>query len=832
MKKLFFLLLILPILLNAQIDKWHPFPENQTAFFKSEGYSHALHVIIIDSIHETESGNVYFNRRDPLHIETTEDYQLYDPYQSWIGYSTLVDNEKAVFQNKDEELMTIYLDRENQEPWLFYTYENGDYIKAWVEQVQTMNILEDLKDEVKIFNFQKYDAAGSVIEDDINSDSLVLSKNYGFVRTYQWVEFPRLYHYYNWGIEKKELIYGEKWDLDELSAGYNIGDIIHLEFNEKYRKIDEYIDKTLTDDYVEYTVKTTTQDYESISYETRRYNFGDLPMESKFGKNGKFLGFKLISVSSTPFQGEHKYEIFTYDNFEWVEYEGNYYWGREWNTGTGSGPFEDCNVVHYYENSCNGDGDCYDIVYFNNGEEWGIPLEFSVDDYSMIRPDQTNIFSNNDILGIRIDTIESQGYGAFRYYSYASGQKYLYDEERNYVDPQGSWIGMYIDITIDGITTFYNERYEPIVFYPNKELGYTWQVYNQGNWDVWGNIHDIEYQEILPELMDSVKTIQIYSIDKNDTAWSETLRLSKHYGLLDIPQFYSNSFKYIRSIKSIKTTNDFYGFDYPIDEILMSLEVGNQVHYEYPSNDLPYLSKRETIEKIVQPQKVQYIMEECRYYDIHFPSDTNYYANIIDTIEFPIHIMPGELISDTNIFGSEFYMNIVYDSTDDLCEDLAYVKVFPYHRSTYVEKDGRTLLAMSMHNGFEEDDRNVFVDNIGYYRAFQHDTERPYDEIYYFSSPEVECGEPYAFSCNTGLENIDHTSVDVYPNPTNGLFYINSSEKIEEVKIYTINGQMVLNVAELNEQETVIDFSHQARGIYFIKLYTSNGVIVEKIVIE
>ena len=824
-------MLILPTLLNAQIDEWHPFPENQTAFFKSENYSQTLHVVIIDSIHETELGTVYFNRRNPLHIETTEDYQLYDPNQSWIGYSTLVDNEKAIFQNKDEELMTIYLNRENQEPWIFYTYENGDYIEAWVEQVQTMNILEDLEDEVKVFNFQKYDVAGNNIEDDINSDSLILSKNYGFVRTYRWVEFPHLSHYHIWGIEKNELTYGEKWDLDELSAGYNIGDIIHLEKNQDYQKIDEYVDKTLTDDYVEYTVKTTKQDYESISYETRRYDFGKMPMESEFDENGNFKGFKVVTVSSELFQGKHKYTIWTYDHFEWIEYEGNYYWGREWDVSMGSGPFENCNAVHYYDNFCNGDGECYDIVYFNNGEEWGVPLEFSVDDYSMIRPDQTNIFTKSDILGIRIDTIKSNGYGAYRYYSYASGQKYLYNEEREYVDPQGSWIGMYVDIAIDGITTFYNERYEPIVLNPNGKSNDSWQVYKHGNQRILGTIGDIEYQEILPGLMDSVKIINLSSTNKDGKAWESALRLSRHYGLLDIPQFYSNSFQYIRSISSIETNNDFYGFDYPIDEIMMSWAVGNQVHYKYPSNDLPYLSKREVIGKIVQPQKVQYIMEECRFYDIHSPSDTNYYASIIDTIEFPIHIMPGELISDTSLFGSEFYMDVVYDTINDFCEDLAYVKVFPYHRSIYVERDGRTLLAMNMHNGFSEDDRNIFVDEIGWYRAYQHDTDRPYDVIDYFSSSDLECGEPYTFNCNTGLESLDNKDITIYPNPTNGLFYINSSEKIEEVKIYTINGQMVLNVDELNR--TQMDLNSLPEGLYILEIETVDQIIIrEKIIIQ
>lgn len=750
MKKLVLLLTLLPFFTFSQ--NWHPFPDNQTSYFRKASNSYGLQVIKIDSIKETENGKIYFNRRSPLHIETTEDYALYDPYQSWIGYSTLLDDDKVIFQNKNAEPISIYLNTDILESWLFYTFENGEYIEAWLESVENINILEDLIDEVKIFKFQAYNADGNTVDNGINSDSIILSKNYGFIRTFKWVKFPQIIPYQLWGIENSNAIHGEHYDLDELSKGYTVGDEIHLYYNSQYQKIDEYVGKRLTETNVEYDIKTTTPNYGSISYETKRYNFGDLPGESKFDENGVFLGFKSIKVSSEAFQGKHKYTIASYGDFEWVEYEGNFYWGREWSSSLGSDPFKICNSFHYYDNICNGDGDCWDMVYVNNTNgEWGEPLEFEVKPYTMIRPDMINYFAGHDffgsetILGTRIDTIEQTGYGVTRYYNYKTGEKYYYDEEREYVDPKGSWTGMYHEIDLNGVTSFFNEKYEPIVFYPKAEVGFEWQAYNEDGEAIDCHIISLNYQEILPGLMDTVKIIGV-STKAEGKRTRAVLRLSKNYGLLDMPNFYRTRFNYIRNIKSIKTEEAFYGFDYQIDEIINGLEVGQKLHYSFSDEYHWFQIKRELIAKTYFPQKIEYVYKRYQLVDQNWPVDTSYYQLIYDTIDYPQNCMPGELILDQDIFGREFRMEIRYDTTEHCEVPLRRLDIFPNHRRNYIERDGRILMNMTEHNDLSRHYNNDFVDQVGHYKAFQHDTYLGYDHIKYIESPNLTCGEPYLFN--------------------------------------------------------------------------------------
>lgn len=740
MKKIFILLALLPLLIFSQ--DWHPFPEGQTSYFRQTWGK--LQIVQVDSIQETGSGSIYFNRRDPYFVETTEDYQLYDPYTSWIGYSTLVDDEKATFQNYDGETVSVYLNRENEDPWLFYTFENGDYIQAWVASMNTMNILDGLEDEVKIIRFQTFDSSGINMENDINSDSLIISRNHGFVKTYTWVKFPSLVQFELWGMESNGEIYGNKYDIDELAESHQIGDIVHLDKTGQWKKIEEYIGKRQTDTYVEYDIKTTTFNYGSISFESRKHYFGELPCESKFDENGNFLGFHLMSVSNHLFQDKHKYSFRIYDDFQWVEYEGEYYWGRGWSSSTGSGPIENSNAGHMYTNSCNGDGDCWDMVYVNNSYgEWGEPLEFVVEPYTMIRPDMINYFAAQDffgsetILGTRIDTIEQIGYGITRYYNYKTGEKYLYDEEREYVDPKGSWTGMYHEIDSDGTTAFYNENYEPIVFYPHAEVGFEWQAYHQDEETIDCSIMSLDYQEILPGLMDTVKTIGI-SVKGGGKKTRAVLRLSKNFGLLNIPNFYRTRFNYIRNIKSIQTKDAFYGFDYQIDEVFNSLEVGHQLHYSFSDDDFSYKIKRELVAKNNDPNKVVYIYKRYQLVGDNFQL-------FYDTIEYPQNCMPGELILNQDIFGREFRMEVRYDTTEHCDVPLRRFDIFPYHRRTYLQVDGRTLFSMQEHNGLSDHYNNDFVDQVGHYRAFQHDTDLGYDHINYIESPGLTCGEPYWF---------------------------------------------------------------------------------------
>ena len=74
---------------------------------------------------------------------------------------------------------------------------------------------------------------------------------------------------------------------------------------------------------------------------------------------------------------------------------------------------------------------------------------------------------------------------------------------------------------------------------------------------------------------------------------------------------------------------------------------------------------------------------------------------------------------------------------------------------------------------------------------------------------------------STGIDEFDNPSV--YPNPTNGLIYIDY--EITNVEIYNIVGQLVKET-----KENVIDLSEQEAGTYLLKVITPAGVVTKQIV--
>ncbi|MCL2132321.1 MAG: T9SS type A sorting domain-containing protein, partial [Lentimicrobiaceae bacterium] len=103
-------------------------------------------------------------------------------------------------------------------------------------------------------------------------------------------------------------------------------------------------------------------------------------------------------------------------------------------------------------------------------------------------------------------------------------------------------------------------------------------------------------------------------------------------------------------------------------------------------------------------------------------------------------------------------------------------------------------------------------------------------------------GEDYTQSfsitvSNVGIANYELGSMNyvVYPNPTDGKFSVfgfQFSEMIGEIEIYDVVGRKYDVGAKhiLPNNEIVIDISHLASGLYFLKIQTDNGTVMKKVV--
>ena len=83
----------------------------------------------------------------------------------------------------------------------------------------------------------------------------------------------------------------------------------------------------------------------------------------------------------------------------------------------------------------------------------------------------------------------------------------------------------------------------------------------------------------------------------------------------------------------------------------------------------------------------------------------------------------------------------------------------------------------------------------------------------------------------TGLKTLNQSKVQVYPNPNNGKFTIQSLD--ENILSYTITnslGEIILQ-EKINQDFLELDLSAQSKGLYFISIETVAGIILDKVIV-
>ena len=84
----------------------------------------------------------------------------------------------------------------------------------------------------------------------------------------------------------------------------------------------------------------------------------------------------------------------------------------------------------------------------------------------------------------------------------------------------------------------------------------------------------------------------------------------------------------------------------------------------------------------------------------------------------------------------------------------------------------------------------------------------------------------YEYSETLGLDDVQVKSTRIYPNPTNGVFYIDVNSN-EVVSIFNIAGQLVKTV-NVKTGTNAIDITNLASGLYIVKTKTSGHKVIKK----
>ena len=77
----------------------------------------------------------------------------------------------------------------------------------------------------------------------------------------------------------------------------------------------------------------------------------------------------------------------------------------------------------------------------------------------------------------------------------------------------------------------------------------------------------------------------------------------------------------------------------------------------------------------------------------------------------------------------------------------------------------------------------------------------------------------------TSAKEINETQLYIFPNPSEGIFKIQSDEKISLIEVFDFSGRQILKT---KNQE--IDLSAQKSGVYFFKIRTNQEIFIKKVV--
>ena len=82
------------------------------------------------------------------------------------------------------------------------------------------------------------------------------------------------------------------------------------------------------------------------------------------------------------------------------------------------------------------------------------------------------------------------------------------------------------------------------------------------------------------------------------------------------------------------------------------------------------------------------------------------------------------------------------------------------------------------------------------------------------------------------VDEMEKTTLSVYPNPTSGNFTITSSQEIETIRVYNLMGELVLLKEQVNASNLQFNAGALAKGVYSVEVKTAIGNAVSRLIVE
>jgi len=167
--------------------------KTDASYYYYDSVSKEIIAARIDSTAIAGSENQYFG----MHQIRQTDYGCYIPNgASWLG-DLVTESPNGVFKfilypfspSDSADIFTINSQALAGNYWHFYNYHSiNEYVEAKVIQISLVTFI-GISDTVKVISLQRKSVSGQNINDPINSQKILLSKNYGLIRLPKFDEF-------------------------------------------------------------------------------------------------------------------------------------------------------------------------------------------------------------------------------------------------------------------------------------------------------------------------------------------------------------------------------------------------------------------------------------------------------------------------------------------------------------------------------------------------------------------------------------------------------------------------------------------------------------------
>lgn len=183
--KLLALIMILGLTLKGQ--SYQPFSDQNVSFFKNANNKISA-LKVVGKQQRNDTVEYKFNS-----VWDLNDYRNITPNGiAWNGNKCIcVGDTYYFFNSKQYSIKIMPLEKINSS-WIAYKFSNDDMIVARISRKEIISLL-GVSDSIKTISFQRQTKAGIAINDLINDAFLKISKNYGFVKVFEFKVFPEEY---------------------------------------------------------------------------------------------------------------------------------------------------------------------------------------------------------------------------------------------------------------------------------------------------------------------------------------------------------------------------------------------------------------------------------------------------------------------------------------------------------------------------------------------------------------------------------------------------------------------------------------------------------------